>query len=209
MNWLNSPYVIALFPLVMSMLLLLAKGQILRLPSWVQPFVPVVTTGVPVVLTQYESVGIAAALLAGLVAGLEAIGVYHAVGKVRKSMAPSSPDTLRAGSALLCLLALAAITGCAGSFEEAKLAGVSPQARAAAAPPSARCMSLDNQHRVWGAVGKGTAVLAGAEGLSTIVTDNEKLQTGLAIGALATGAISATAVYVSEDAATSWARECQ
>jgi len=104
---------------------------------------------------------------------------------------------------------VAVLTGCAASFEESKLAGLDPQKRMSAPPPSARCMSLDNQHRVWGAVGKGTAVLAGAEGLSTIVTDNEKLQTGLAIGALATGAISATAVYVSEDAATSWARECK
>jgi hypothetical protein len=92
MNWLNSPYVLALFPVALSALLLLAKGQILRLPSRLQPFVPILLAGIPVVLDQYQTIGVGPALLAGLLAGLEAIGVYHAAGKLRGKASPKEPQ---------------------------------------------------------------------------------------------------------------------
>lgn len=204
-NWLSNPIVFAVFPLIMSLLLLLAKGQILRLPSILQPFVPIVLAGVPVALAQYETIGIAAALIAGAVAGLEAIGVYHAAGKVRRSMTPPSAQTIAAAAVVsLCCLTL----GCAASFEESKLAGMSLQTRAAAPPPSARCLSLDSAHRTWGGIGKGAAVLAGAEGIATWPADGERAELGLAIGAGVTAAVAATAVYVSEDYAAAWTREC-
>ena len=99
---------------------------------------------------------------------------------------------------------------CAGSFEEAQLAGLKaklPTAVAAIAP-SARCVSLDSQHRTWGAIGKGAAVLAGAEGLVAIPIDSKGGRIALATGTAVTAAVAATAVYISEDAATTWAEEC-
>jgi hypothetical protein len=204
-NWLSNPIVFAVFPLIMSLLLLAAKGQILRLPSALQPFVPIVLAGVPVALAQYETIGIAAALIAGAVAGLEAIGMYHAAGKVRRSMTPPVAKTIAAATVVsICCLTL----GCAASFEESKLAGMSLQTRAAAPTPSARCLSLDSAHRTWGGVGKGAAVLAGAEGIATWPADGERAELGLAIGAGVTAAVAATAVYVSEDYAAAWTREC-
>jgi hypothetical protein len=206
MNWLESPAAIAIIPLVASILLLLIKSPILKLPAVLQPIVPILTAGLPVLLARMESGDTAGvALIAALVAGLEAIGIYHAAGKVRRSVAPPGAKTI-AGSAVVSLLVL---SGCAASFEESKLAGLDPQTRAAAPPPSDRCMSLDSAHRTWGAIGKGAAVLAGAEGIATWPVDSDDARIGLAVGAGVTAAVAATAVYVSEDYGSTWARECQ
>ena len=208
MNWLNSPTAIAIIPLVASILLLVIKSSILRLPVVLQPMVPILTAGLPVLLARMESGDtVGAALVAALVAGLEAIGIYHAAGKVRRSVAPPGAKTV-AGAGVVSLCCLMLIVGCAGSFEESRLAGLDPQARAAAAPRSERCMSLDDAHRTWGAIGKGTAVLAGAEGVATWPVKSDDAKIGLAIGAGVTAAVAATAVYVSEDYGTTWAREC-
>ena len=163
MNWLNSPYVLALFPVVLSALLLLVKGQILKLPSWAQPFVPILCAGIPVVLDQYQAIGAGPALLAGLLAGLEAIGVYHAVGKARRSAKPE-PSTLRSSSALVVLLALA-LPGCGilksasdevASICEGYLAAqpeVQAEARAKSVSPlviaEAICMANDAGRAIW------------------------------------------------------------
>jgi hypothetical protein len=222
MNWLNSPYVIALFPIVMSALLLLAKGKILRLPSWAQPIVPIVTAGVPVALAQFETgVAIGASLLAGLLAGLEAIGVYHAAGKLRgkpgqkeprlsdEPTEEPAPPTLRGSTAALVLLALL-LSGCTASFEEARLAGLQSRSpgRAMAAPPSERCMALDDEHRWWGGVAQTTAVLASAQGISTWPIDGKNAETALAIGAGVTAAVAAGSAYLSAEAGEAWVREC-
>jgi hypothetical protein len=46
-------------------------------------------------------------------------------------------------------------------------------------------------------------------GLATIPTDESKeLRIGLAAGAVTMGAVAVTSVFVSEDAATSFVREC-
>jgi len=109
------------------------------------------------------------------------------------------------------LLAVALLTGgCAGSLEGARREGVAARkvgsARAQAAPD--RCASLDSTHRWWGGTAQGAAFAAGGSGLSTIATDDARLQTGLAIGAAAAGVLGAFAAYVSSDAAESHAREC-
>lgn len=99
-----------------------------------------------------------------------------------------------------------ALFGCAGSFEEAKTAGV--PAGIKLAPPSERCVSLDDTHRMFGAVEKGAAFLAGGAGLATIPEYDKTARVSVAIGAAAMGALAVTAAFVSQDAAVSWSREC-
>jgi len=72
------------------------------------------------------------------------------------------------------------------------------------------CASLDNQHRTWGAVGKFGAVVAGAGGIATLPIDSDQktLRASVAISALIVGAVSAAAVYIEQDAASTYAREC-
>lgn len=114
---------------------------------------------------------------------------------------PSKGPRIHLALVFLVLL----LPGCAGSFEEARFAG----GRVGAAPEKVeRCSSLDSTHRTWGGVAKTSAALAGASGLSTIATDDQRLDTGLAIGAAAAGAVAVGAEFVSQDAAASWAREC-
>ena len=107
---------------------------------------------------------------------------------------------------LLLMIAALSLTACAGTFEEARL--VQPERPVAAAREAGRCTELDDQHRLWGAVGKGSAVLAGASGLATIPIDSREGEIGLAAGAVGTAALAATAVYLSESAAESYVREC-
>ena len=95
------------------------------------------------------------------------------------------------------------VLGCAGSFEESRAS-----VRIGAPELSARCASLDDQHRTWGGIGKGSAVLAGAAGLSVIPVSGETGKVSLAAGSAVAGAVAATAVYVSEQAAGSYVREC-
>lgn len=108
-------------------------------------------------------------------------------------------------TALFFALALAfALSGCAGSFEEAR----APHIKLGAPPLSERCQSLDSMHRTWGAGAKGSGFLAGMSGLATIPDESKEARIGLAAGAVAMGAVAVTSVFVSEDAATSFVREC-
>jgi hypothetical protein len=111
---------------------------------------------------------------------------------------------------LACSLLLVLVGGCAGSFEEARLAGLQAHSptKAVAVAPSERCQSLDNQHRTWGGVAKVSAVMAGAQGLSAIPVEDKRARIGLAAGTAVTAAAAAGAEYLSEGAAESWAREC-
>jgi len=121
---------------------------------------------------------------------------------------------IRIGLRLTVVTLVLATVGCAGSLERARAdgavlaAGVDRAAPEAEAARVDRCERLDRQHRTWGAVAKGVAVLAGASGLSTLPVDDPEAQTALAIGAVAAGAAAAGAVALSEGAAASWARDC-
>jgi hypothetical protein len=123
---------------------------------------------------------------------------------------PSDPPPTAARVALAVLAAAVLTGGCAGSLNEARSSGQA--ARVGAGEPKStpdRCASLDDRRAVWGGIGKGAAVLAGGSGISTLPLDEHpELQTGAAIGAAVMAAIAAGAVYVSESAGDSWAREC-
>lgn len=129
---------------------------------------------------------------------------------------PSGPP-----AALLLLVALSALpmTGCAGSFEIAKVAGaqdrgvtraqVSYGAGATAAPADPkRCQALDETHMVWSSFAKAGAALTGGAGLATIPADDQGARIGLAVGAVIVGAFTAAAITVADSSAESWSREC-
>lgn len=111
-----------------------------------------------------------------LSAGMTAIGLHHAakrvveggpdatvpVGVEPSPAAPDTPSTLRSGAVGLVFMALGmltvlSLTGCAGTFEESRLARV-PSTIAAAPTPAdvAYCRGLDSSRTTWGAVAKGS-----------------------------------------------------
>jgi hypothetical protein len=96
------------------------------------------------------------------------------------------------------------LTGCSGTFEEAR----SPSLKLGAAPPSPRCIQLDDRAAFYGGVAKGSAVLAGAAAPVAVLSDDQAVQIGAAIGGGVLGAVAAGAGLVSDSAATSWARDC-
>lgn len=126
-------------------------------------------------------------------------------------------------AALVFIVAALALpmTGCAGSFEVAKLAGATDrgvtraqvtyragETQAAAPADPKRCQSLDETHMVWSSLAKAGAALTGGAGLATIPADDQGARIGLAVGAVIVGAFTAAAVTVSDSAAESWSREC-
>ncbi len=113
----------------------------------------------------------------------------------------------RIGSYVGAVLALFGLSGCAGSFEEARL--VSGQVGAVTDANRERCQSLDDRKVVWGGIAKGSAVLAGASGLTAIPVDDHDAEAGLVAGAVVFSALAATSVYVSESAGVSWVEECR
>jgi hypothetical protein len=150
------------------------------------------------------SVAVINGSVAGAGANVVHVGAQAVGGKSRR--ARKAGKTTVASFLLLSVL----VVGCAGSFEEARLAGLRARSpdKSVAVAPSERCQSLDNQHRTWGGVAKVSAVLAGAQGLSAIPVDDKTARIGLAAGTAVTAAAAAGAEYLSEGAAESWAREC-
>jgi hypothetical protein len=109
-------------------------------------------------------------------------------------------------------------TGCAGSFEEARLA--TPHRPAPAEPPGgtrvalmvdtrSECISLDGTHRTWGGIAKGAGAVTVGLGALEVPDMGKEARIGVGVGALVTGAVAAASVFISEDAATSWARDCR
>ena len=197
-----ATFLAAAIPITLKVVALF-KLDVTRLPKWAQPIPGFLLALAGALLEQLQQgATIWDSILVLAFAWLGGTGVYHTAKRWR------SGASSKAAALLLLLVALPATTGCAGSLEEARFAGLNPQARAAAPAPSARCQSLDNQHRTWGAIGKGAAVLAGAEGISTWPVQGQSAETALAISAGVTAAVAATAVYISEDVGTTWTREC-
>ena len=171
-------------------------------------------------------VALALAGYAAVTAGLAAVGLVHVTKRVTgsgtdgstpaDSAAPPTapPSTLRSGAVGLVFLAIGllgalTLTGCAGTFEEARLAGAPASAPAAPSPADvAYCRDLDSSRTTWGAVAKGSAALAGASGLATLPVDSERGRLALGGATLAVGAVSVVAVYVSESKGAAWVRDC-
>lgn len=113
-------------------------------------------------------------------------------------------------SLMLVVLVAVLVGGCAASLEEARIEGATLAAPGHPQDDRDRCQRLDNQRRSWGALAKGSAVLAGATGASAIPFDYESDAARVTVGTVTVGAavFAAAAVKVSEDAGDTWAREC-
>jgi hypothetical protein len=116
------------------------------------------------------------------------------------SMRPPPPPP---ASVMVVLLALSTF-GCGGSFEEAR----NPKITMGAAPQSERCASLDDTKRFWGGGSKFMGALGGGAGIAIIPVKDETGRIVLASSAAGLAAAAIGAGFISDDAATSWAREC-
>jgi hypothetical protein len=141
--------------------------------------------------------------------GGSAVAVHVATPAPGKSAGPYSAAIVNYPAMLLASFAIAIgmlLCGCSGSLEAAR--HTTPTL--GAAPDSPTCVALDSQHRTWGALAEFAGVVAGVGGLSTlpIPADDKTARTTVAISSIVVGAFAATAVYVEQDAASTWAREC-
>lgn len=129
--------------------------------------------------------------------------------KLAEPPAPQPPSITGGGILLaLCFALGLASQGCAGSFEEAKLAGRGYSTAKASAPaPSARCVELDDARGQWSAIAKAAGVVSGAGGIASIPVSPEARPyvVGGVVVFLTAGAY---ALIRSESASTAWVREC-
>lgn len=120
-----------------------------------------------------------------------------------------------AGAAVALLLA-----GCAGSFEEARLAGIQSHhatasqgttgaaATTAATRDDATCQAIDRRHQLWGGVEYGGLALTGVSGIGTIPTTSDSGRVTLAIGTVLFATATAVAKYEDGLATDAWAQQC-
>ena len=105
-------------------------------------------------------------------------------------------------------------TGCAGSLESARARSQLIPRAASEARDEVRCRQLDDRRSLWGGLGKGALVFAGAEAAVTTQIDqmDRRYQPGAKIAvissAAAVAAFGTAAIYVSEEAGDRWAEEC-
>ena len=171
-------------------------------------------------------VALALAAYAALTAGAAAIGLVHVTKRVTGSgadggvtatgdaapPAADTPSTLRSGAVGLVFVALGllgalTLSGCAGTFEESRLAGA-PAAAAPSPADVAYCRDLDSSRTTWGAVAKGSAALAGTSGIGALEVEGRDAQLAVAGAALGVGTLAVVAVYVSEAQGAAWVRDC-
>jgi hypothetical protein len=99
--------------------------------------------------------------------------------------------------------------GCAGSLEEAKLAGRAYRGAAAkSAAPPVDCVSIDRAHITWDAVGKGAAFVGGASGIAILPVHDDTGRIALVAGVVGAGLVAVISETVSQGLAAEWARYC-
>jgi len=110
---------------------------------------------------------------------------------------------------------LSVLSGCAGTFEEARLAGIKAKETPGApkARDEARCKELDDARVSAGANAKGLAAVAGVAGagggLSESVLGAPKwVGISAAVVAVLAGAGAAHQFFTAEGKGASWVREC-
>ncbi|HEX4334676.1 MAG TPA: hypothetical protein VH062_02115 [Polyangiaceae bacterium] len=119
----------------------------------------------------------------------------------------SAPPRSAAVTMLVLLAALVAITGCAGSFEEA----AKPRMMlGTAAPPRDQhhCDSLDSDHQLFTRAAWADGIVSGGTGVAAGIVSDKGWRIGLASTAGAFAALAVAATKFSSDAATEWAQDC-
>jgi hypothetical protein len=103
------------------------------------------------------------------------------------------------------------LSGCAGTFEEAKLAGAQDRKLGAAPGSAERCSDLDDAAALWSSVSKGSAVVAGGAAMAPLHEEVRDDKTGRIVAASVAGgaaAFAAFSAHMSGAKGESWAREC-
>jgi hypothetical protein len=111
----------------------------------------------------------------------------------------------------LVIMATCCTIGCATPLEQARTAGIAERkhdVNAASEAPD-YCRRLDREHTIWGAIAKGAVIGAGSSGVAAIPLDTSR-DAQIAVGATAAALAIAggVALYVQEQKAAAWAREC-
>lgn len=122
---------------------------------------------------------------------------------------PSSPTG--SAVALICLVSLLTMNGCAASFDESKIAGAADRKVGAAPGSPERCASLDDAQSTWSSVGAGTALVGGGTASSMLFdkVNGDKTATYVVAGVAAGAAVvTGFAVKMANAKGASWAREC-
>lgn len=113
--------------------------------------------------------------------------------------------------AVVAVLTLAMLNGCAGSFEEARLVQHGSAASKVSTPirDNAYCDALDKKRLRSGFFAKVLGGLAGAAGLSAIPVKNETAQDSFLVGAAVSGVVASGFVYLSEETSSEWVKNCE
>ena len=106
------------------------------------------------------------------------------------------------------------LSGCTVPLEKARTAGIEERKELGSAAPSAAessdyCRRLDSSRTTWGAIAKGSALVAGGSGVSTIpLDDSREGQIALASTAATAAVVGGVAYYIAEKKGETWARDC-
>lgn len=106
-----------------------------------------------------------------------------------------------------------ALSGCAGSFEEARPPRSIPsnatvEQAAAIVSVTARCQQLDDDASRYSGAAKFWGALAGGSGISTIPADDKGWRIGLATGAAVSAALAIAADALAHGSAVEYVKEC-
>jgi hypothetical protein len=206
----TATFLAAVIPIVLRIAALL-KLDTTKLPRWAQPIPGFVLALAGALLEQLQSGSTIWDSVLVLAFGfLGGTGLYHTAKRVVPGLGKGQTASVTKTTSISLLLLVALTAGCAGSFEEARIAGLKSRAPTVTATPSSdQCLAYDSGHRTWDAVAKGAAVLAGAQGLGQIPVDTRSARIGLAVGTAVAATCAVAAESLASGYAESWARDCQ
>jgi hypothetical protein len=117
---------------------------------------------------------------------------------------PPDPPT----TALLALACIVSLQACAVPFEVVRAQAPLGADAKAPARDVEFCRDKDDARSFYGATAKTLGALGGAAGLGSIAVKDERVETGLVIGAAVAAALAAGAVVMEQSASQAWVREC-
>jgi len=179
-----------------------------KLPPTLQAWPALAGGAVLAALSSNLSGGLVAAVvsalgmsLTGLVSGVAAVGLHRTLKESPLPYGTPPPKIIPVVVGMIFLL-----TGCGGHFEEAR----GPRSVTAGAPSPerfARCITLDDREAFYGGAAKGSAALAGASGLATVPTSDDRAKLALGVSSAFLAAVAVTTGFIAESAATSYVSE--
>lgn len=112
----------------------------------------------------------------------------------------------KAKANLALLVIMLGISGCFGTFEEARVVQAGPLQASPTRVSSDRCVELSDREWLYGGIAKGGAVLTGATGISALPLEGH-YETAVAITTLTVAAGTAASFWYSQSAGTKYVME--